>query len=116
MGISAVVGVISAVAAVDQAATARKNSRQQKAAAEAARIDASAQAQANQQAAMAASAREKAAQVAAQNQQLATEQLDDTPDVTIADGESVTARKRRVQASFDVGSGGAGNDTGSIRV
>lgn len=113
MGWSAVYAIgaaVSAGAAVDNANNQRAQARE---AADAQRFAAAAEAQANQQAEAQAIRREQTADQIRQAEEQATAQLDDTPQVLATGTESTLQRKRRVQASFGVGAGGA-SGAGSI--
>lgn len=106
---TAVTTAVSVDQAGRQRAQARESAAQQEAAAQA-------QAQANQIAAESAVRREQAAETIRNAEQQASEQLDNTPVVTIAEDETNAQRRRRVQASFGVGAGGAAPSAGSIRL
>lgn len=111
MAFTAVTATVGAVSV----AQSQKAAKAQKRAANDARISGAAQAAAARQAAEAASARDQAARTAEANQQAAADQLDDTPDVTVAGIESESARRRTVRANFNVGGAGA-SGAGSIRL
>lgn len=106
------------LAALSAGATYSQNrtaASRQKAAAEAARIEASNDAAANRQAAMAADERDKTAALVKQNEAQATDQLTAVPEVTIADAQTPAQRKRVVSAQFNVGDAGVGS-AGGLRV
>lgn len=118
MGISTAAWVSAGIAAVGTAASI-SNSNKQRAqaqeAAEAQKIALGAEAQANAMAAQAAVRREQTAEQMKTAEEQATSQLDNTPDVAV-NSETSSQRRRRVQASFGVGAGGAVQGSGSIRV
>lgn len=111
MALTAVLAVGTAVQAQQQ----RKAAKRQERAAQDARIAASADAEANRQAAQNAVERDRVAAQAEANQAQASEQMDDSADVMVADAAAESARRRQVRAQFNVGSGGASN-VGSIRL
>ena len=113
MGYSALATLVVGAASYDQQQGANNRAAD---AAEAARLDASFQAQANRQAAEQAVTRENLAEQAAKAQEDAVSQMAEKPEVTVADeGLSASARRRRVQAQFNM-EGPASGGAGSIRV
>lgn len=105
---------VAAAAAVGSYAEQKKANKQAKQAADNAAIAAAAETAGDLQAATQAQRREKLAAERAAAEKLAAEQLTQNAEVTVGD-DNAANRRRRVQAAFNVGEGGA-SAAGSIRV
>lgn len=107
---------VGAAAAVGSYATQKAAAKRQERQAEEQKLQAQFDSDAVNQQAVNETEREKAAAAAEEAQRLASEQMDDTVDVSINPNESTTVRRKRVQAQFNVADGGASSGAGSLRV
>lgn len=107
--------IISGVSAVASYSQQKKAASAARDSAERQRIADGNTAAANRQAAEQAVKKQQVASEAEANTKLATEQLDNTPDVTTGDANQLLQRRRAVQGQFDLGSGGVGA-SGALRV
>lgn len=108
--------VASAAAAVGGYAQQKSAAKKQDAAADRARLADSLTAQANATAEQGVINRDKAAEQVKANEATAAEQLAQNADATVADEEDPSARRRRVQAQFNVTGQAGPSPAGSIRV